>query len=123
MSSSERARYRFRQLRRSLRPNVRAGDLNTARRVLGEHLFPLFDSMQAADQLHCLDVYQRLVAGGCTGKREPENSVGQPSRQHPADRAKASDGNTGHGHDKISKPRCLLAHWGASCGRLTHSFL
>jgi hypothetical protein len=66
MSSSDRARYRFRQLRRSLRPNVRAGDLNTARRVLGEPLFPLFDSMQAADQLHCIDVYQRLVKAGCT---------------------------------------------------------
>src|SRR5258708_33230300 len=66
MSSSDRARYRFRQLRRSVRPNVWAGDLNTARRVLGEGLFPLFDSMQAADQLHCLDVYQRLVKGGCT---------------------------------------------------------
>jgi hypothetical protein len=65
MSSSDRARYRFRQLRRSLRPNVRASDLNTAQRVLGDRLFPLFDSMQAADQLHCLDVYQRLVADGC----------------------------------------------------------
>src|ERR1700674_3782826 len=66
MSSSERARYRFRQLRRSLRPSVRAGDLNTARHVLGERLSPLFASMQAADQLHCLDVYQRLVKSGCT---------------------------------------------------------
>jgi hypothetical protein len=66
MSSSDRARYRFRQLRRSLRPNVRAGDLNTARRVLGDGLFPLFDSMQAADQLHCLDVYQGLGKSGCT---------------------------------------------------------
>lgn len=64
MSSSDRARYRFRQLRRSLRPNVRASDLNTAQRVLGDRLFPLFDSMQAADQLHCLDVYQRLVKSG-----------------------------------------------------------
>ncbi|HEY8768329.1 MAG TPA: hypothetical protein VIP09_13880 [Dehalococcoidia bacterium] len=66
MSSSDGARYRFRQLRRSLRANVRAGDQNTARRVLGERLFPLFDSMQAADQLHCLDVYQRLVKTGCS---------------------------------------------------------
>ena len=65
MSSSDRARYRFRQLRRSLRPNVRASDLNTAQRVLGDRLFPLFDSLQAADQLHCLDVYRRLVADGC----------------------------------------------------------
>ncbi len=66
MSLSDRARYRFRQLRRSLRPNVRAGDLNTAQRVLGAGLFPLFNSMQAADQLHCLDVYQRLVKAGCS---------------------------------------------------------
>jgi hypothetical protein len=66
MSSSDRVRYRFRQLRRSLRPNVRASDLNAARHVLGERLFPLFDSMQAADQRHCLDVYQRLFKSGCT---------------------------------------------------------
>ena len=65
MSSSDRPRYRFRQFRRALRPNVRASDLNTAQRVLGDRLFPLFDSMQAADQLHCLDVYQRLVQNGC----------------------------------------------------------
>jgi hypothetical protein len=65
MSSSDRARYRFRQLRRALRPSVRAGDLNTAQRVLGERLFPLFDSMQGADQLHCLDAYQSLVKSGC----------------------------------------------------------
>jgi hypothetical protein len=66
MSSSDRARYRFRQLRRSLRPNVLPEERAEARRVLGERLFPLFDSMQAADQRHCLDVYQRLVKSGCT---------------------------------------------------------
>ncbi len=65
MSSSDRARYRILQLRRSLRPQIRASDLNLAHRVLGDQLFPLFDSMQAADQLHCLDVYRRLLADSC----------------------------------------------------------
>jgi hypothetical protein len=59
-------RYRIRQLRRSLRPIVSPDERIEAHRVLGEHLHPLFDSMQAADQRHCLDVYRKLVASGCT---------------------------------------------------------
>jgi hypothetical protein len=57
--------YRIRQLRRSLRPVVSPDEQMEARRVLGERLYPLFDSMQAADQRHCLDVYRKLVASGC----------------------------------------------------------
>jgi hypothetical protein len=34
--------------------------------VLGDGLFPLFTSMQSADQRHCLDVYERLLAAGTT---------------------------------------------------------
>lgn len=59
-------RYRIRQLRRSLRPIVIPEEHMGARRVLGERLYPLFDAMQPADQRHCLDVYRKLVASGCT---------------------------------------------------------
>jgi hypothetical protein len=65
MSFSE-LRYRAGQLRRSLKPNVRPEDLMEARRILGEGLFPLFESMQPADQRHCLDVYRKLLARGCS---------------------------------------------------------
>ncbi|MEO8456182.1 MAG: hypothetical protein ABI559_00075 [Chloroflexota bacterium] len=65
MSSFSRGLYRLRQLRRTLRPHVQPEERADARRVLGERLYPLFDSMQAADQRHCLDVYARLVANGC----------------------------------------------------------
>jgi hypothetical protein len=44
---------------------VSDGDLETARAALGERLYPLFASMQAADQRHCLDVYEHLAAEGC----------------------------------------------------------
>lgn len=60
-----RARYRAGQLRRSLRARVTPDDLEAARGVLGERLYPLFASMQAADQRHCLDVYRTLLANGC----------------------------------------------------------
>jgi len=59
-------RYRIRQLRRSLRPIVTPNEQIEARRILGDRLCPLFDSMQAADQRHCLDVYRKLIASGCT---------------------------------------------------------
>jgi hypothetical protein len=66
MSSFSRGLYRLRQLRRTLRPRVQPEERAEARRVLGERLYPIFDSMQAADQRHCLDVYAKLVASGCT---------------------------------------------------------
>jgi hypothetical protein len=59
-------RYRLVQFRRSLRPIVRPDDLIEAQRVLGPRLYPLFDSMQSTDQRHCLDVYRKLIAHGCT---------------------------------------------------------
>jgi hypothetical protein len=37
-----------------------------ARRFLGPRLSHLFDSMLPADQRHCLDVYRKLIAHGCT---------------------------------------------------------
>jgi hypothetical protein len=66
MSLFDRAAYRVRQLRRSLWPRVTRAERDDAGRVLGERLYPLFDSMHPADQRHCLDVYERLVAGACT---------------------------------------------------------
>jgi hypothetical protein len=66
MFSIDRAAYRVRQLRRSLWPHVTQAERGEARRVLGPQLYPLFASMQMADQRHCLDVYERLVAGACT---------------------------------------------------------
>lgn len=65
MSSIDRAFYRVRQLRRSLRPRVTSAERSEARRVLGAHLYPLFASMQPADQRHCLDVFEHLAADGC----------------------------------------------------------
>jgi hypothetical protein len=59
-------RYRVQQLRRSLRPIVTPNERIEAQRILGARLYPLFDSMQAADQRHCLDVYRKLIASGCT---------------------------------------------------------
>ena len=65
MFSIDRAAYRVRQLRRSLWPHVTLTEIESARRVLGPQLYPLFVSMQPADQRHCLDVYEALVAGSC----------------------------------------------------------
>lgn len=62
----DRAAYRVQQLRRSLWPRVTQAERDDARHVLGPQIYPLFASMHPADQRHCLDVYQRLVAGGCT---------------------------------------------------------
>jgi hypothetical protein len=45
---------------------VTGNDLETARAALGQRLYPLFASMHPADQRHCLDVYERLQAEGCT---------------------------------------------------------
>ena len=66
MSLFDRAAYRVRQLRRSLWPRVTRTEREDARRILGANLYPLFASMQPADQRHCLDVCERLVSAGCT---------------------------------------------------------
>ena len=39
-------------------------ELEAAHRTLGDDLFPLFESMQPADQRHCLDVFERLLQDG-----------------------------------------------------------
>jgi hypothetical protein len=60
----DRALYRVRQLVSALTADVTSTEVDAARKTLGEALFPLFDSMQVADQRHCLDVFERLLQGG-----------------------------------------------------------
>ena len=62
----ERAFYRLGQLRRALRPEVTETERTAARNALGERLYPLFASMQPADQRHCLDVFEALLSTGQT---------------------------------------------------------
>jgi hypothetical protein len=63
----DRAFYRIGQLRRALNPNVSESERTAARNTLGDHLYPLFASMHPADQRHCLDVFETLLADGHTG--------------------------------------------------------
>ncbi|MEX0683852.1 MAG: HD domain-containing protein [Dehalococcoidia bacterium] len=58
---TSRVRYRVAQFRRTLSPRVADEERREAEAVLGS-LYPLFAAMQAADQRHCLDVYQLLRA-------------------------------------------------------------
>lgn len=62
----ERALYRIGQLRRALNPQVTATEDTAARNALGERLYPLFTSMDAADQRHSLDVFESLLSSGHT---------------------------------------------------------
>jgi hypothetical protein len=62
----DRAFYRIGQLRRALDPQVSESERAAARNALGERLYPLFDAMQPADQRHCLDTFEQLLAGGHT---------------------------------------------------------
>lgn len=48
----------------ALRAEVTPGEREAARNTLGDALYPLFDSMQAADQRHGLDVFERLLQDG-----------------------------------------------------------
>jgi len=59
-----RAFYRTRQLVSALNPRVTETECEAAQRVLGDRLYPLFESMQPADQRHCLDVFERLLQDG-----------------------------------------------------------
>jgi hypothetical protein len=62
----DRALYRAGQLRRALNPHVSESERDAARTALGPQLYPLFASMQAADQRHCLDAFEALLASGHT---------------------------------------------------------
>ena len=59
-----RAVYRIEQLRRTLNPHVTRTEFDSARRMLGRGLFPLFESMAPADRRHCLDVFETLLGQG-----------------------------------------------------------
>ncbi len=62
----ERAFYRIGQLRRALNPQITATEDAAARNALGERLYPLFASLDAADQRHSLDVFESLLESGHT---------------------------------------------------------
>jgi hypothetical protein len=66
MSSPSRALYRTRQFAQALRPRLSDGERQEARRVLGDGLVQLFDSMTVRDRRHCFDVYRALLARGCS---------------------------------------------------------
>jgi putative nucleotidyltransferase with HDIG domain len=55
-----RALYRTRQFLGALRPRVESDERVHARRLLGERLWPLFESMKVRDQRHSLDVFDLL---------------------------------------------------------------
>jgi putative nucleotidyltransferase with HDIG domain len=52
--------YRTRQFVGALRPRVESDERTDARRLLGERLWPVFESMNARDQRHSLDVFRVL---------------------------------------------------------------
>jgi putative nucleotidyltransferase with HDIG domain len=60
----ERPLYRTRQFVGALRPKVENDERQDARKLLGERLWPLFESMKARDQRHSLDVYALLKEQG-----------------------------------------------------------
>jgi hypothetical protein len=66
MSSPSRGLYRTRQFAQALRPRLSDGERQEARRVLGDGLVQLFDSMTVRDRRHCFDVYRALLARGCS---------------------------------------------------------
>ena len=60
----ERPLYRTRQFLGALRPHVEDGERREAVALLGERLWPLFESMSARDQRHSLDVFRLLKNQG-----------------------------------------------------------
>ncbi len=57
--------YRGRQFFASLSPRLDDGQRAEVRRLLGDGLMPLFESMALRDQQHCYGVYCRLREQGC----------------------------------------------------------
>ena len=60
-----RSLYRARQVGWALRPRVTDVELAAVREVLGDRLYALFCTMEAADQRHCIDVYEAAGKAGC----------------------------------------------------------
>jgi len=56
----ERPLYRTRQFLAALRPTVEGNERRDAAELLGNRLWPLFESMKARDQRHSLDVLRTL---------------------------------------------------------------
>ena len=60
----ERPLYRTRQFLTALRPTVEGTERTDAAELLGERLWPLFESMKVRDQRHSLDVLWMLKSQG-----------------------------------------------------------
>jgi putative nucleotidyltransferase with HDIG domain len=56
--------YRTRQFLGAIRPTVESDERDATRILLGESLWPLFESMKARDQRHSLDVFHALKDQG-----------------------------------------------------------
>ena len=65
MSLFDRSLYRTRQFFGSFRPRIHDDDRDGAATVLGERLWPLFESMSPRDQKHSIDTFRLLKAQGC----------------------------------------------------------
>jgi len=61
----ERPLYRTRQFLGALKPRIGDGERTEAAELLGERLWPLFESMSDRDQRHSLDVCRILKEQGC----------------------------------------------------------
>lgn len=63
-----RGAYRVGQFVGALRPNLHAHERAAVRRILGQRLYALFESMGLRDQRHCYDVYLALQHRGCSDR-------------------------------------------------------
>ena len=61
----DRPLYRTRQFFGSFRPRFRDGERAEAAALLGDRLWPLFESMNARDQRHSIDTFRLLKAQAC----------------------------------------------------------
>lgn len=60
-----RGAYRAGQFVGALRPRLHTYERLAVRRLLGQRLYPLFESMALRDQRHCYDVYRAMRQRGC----------------------------------------------------------
>lgn len=60
--------YRAGQFVGALRPRLHTYERAAVRMILGQRLYPLFESMALRDQRHCYDVYRALQQRGCSDR-------------------------------------------------------
>jgi len=61
----DRPLYRTRQFFGSFRPHLQDGERAAAAALLGDRLWPLFESMNTRDQRHSIDTFRLLKDQGC----------------------------------------------------------